>query len=426
VLFPRRLLSSVASAKVRSGDGLAGIVAEEKRSEDRLLSGRRKLDDARNHLARTLFLLLLLALGPAALVVLTIWLVYGREPRTTYDREYEHEPPSELPPAFVPALLKEHRAPEVFAAALTATLFDLIQRGRFRSAPVTSERKTHGGKQVESVPDLMLVHGDDKVKVADWETPLVEILDAALEKGPERLSHLDTRIRTDRKAQSARYARFRVGLVGAVQKEPWYIRGGGKLIGWAVAAFLVAGSVLLGLGLSGLDHEYPAWSDIVLIALGICCFPNGVVALVAAFNVRLWRKRTRKAQLEAERWDAFRRFLRDFPRLEEVPPATLELWERYLVYGIAFGLAERVLEAAHLHMPQELYDASSLYWASADGGFGAGATESALRGLTGGLVGALTPVPTSSSSSSSGSSGFGGGFSGGGGSGGGGGGGGAW
>ena len=65
---------------------------------------------------------------------------------------------------------------------------------------------------------------------------------------------------------------------------------------------------------------------------------------------------------EAERWEAFRRYLTDFPRLQEAPPATLELWERFLVYGIAFGIAERVLQGAHLHMPEELHDQSSIYW----------------------------------------------------------------
>ncbi len=72
------------------------------------------------------------------------------------------------------------------------------------------------------------------------------------------------------------------------------------------------------------------------------------------FNRRVWRRRTRAGQEEAERWDAFRRYLSDFPRLQEAPPATLELWERFLVYGIAFGIAERVLQGAQLHMPEAL------------------------------------------------------------------------
>ena len=52
---------------------------------------------------------------------------------------------------------------------------------------------------------------------------------------------------------------------------------------------------------------------------------------------------------------------------QEAPPATLALWERYLVYGIAFGIAERVLQGAHIHMPEELHEASAIYWISPGG-----------------------------------------------------------
>ena len=56
-------------------------------------------------------------------------------------------------------------------------------------------------------------------------------------------------------------------------------------------------------------------------------------------------------QASAEGWEAFRHYLHDFPRLADKPADTLPLWESYLVYGIAFGIAERVLEAAKVSFP---------------------------------------------------------------------------
>ena len=128
----------------------------------------------------------------------------------------------------------------------------------------------------------------------------------------------------------------------------------------------------------------------------------------------MWRRRSAPGQVEAERWDAFRRYLTDFPRLEEAPPATLVLWERYLVYGIAFGIAERVLQAAQLHMPEALHDASSVYWISPGFDLGSGPSAMSIGDLASGFGDALAPP-------NSGGGGFGGGFSGGGGGGGGGG-----
>ena len=120
--------------------------------------------------------------------------------------------------------------------------------------------------------------------------------------------------------------------------------------------------VLLWTAISGWRAGTPRWGDVVMVALGVCAIVNAALMLVSLTRVRLWRRRSKNGQLEAERWDAFRRYLTDFPRLQEAPPATLELWERFLVYGIAFGIAERVLQGAQLHMPEELHDASTIYW----------------------------------------------------------------
>lgn len=102
---------------------------------------------------------------------------------------------------------------------------------------------------------------------------------------------------------------------------------------------------------------------------------------------------------EAERWEAFRRYLSDFARLEEAP-ASLAPWERFLVYGIAFGISDRVLQAAHLHMPEALAQASSIYWISPNGDLGSGATSRSIGDLSSGFGSALSP-PSSGSGAGS-------------------------
>jgi len=53
-----------------------------------------------------------------------------------------------------------------------------------------------------------------------------------------------------------------------------------------------------------------------------------------------------------------------------------------LVYGIALGLAHRVLQAAELHLTKTVQDASPLYWPGPGGGFGAGPTGLGIASLT--------------------------------------------
>ena len=89
---------------------------------------RRRLDDALANPLRTLLVLLLLAVAPALAVIALVWRLWGRERGTGYDREYEQEPPTETQPALVPSLLAQGGA--AGSLEFTATLFDLIRRGR--------------------------------------------------------------------------------------------------------------------------------------------------------------------------------------------------------------------------------------------------------------------------------------------------------
>ena len=136
----------------------------------------------------------------------------------------------------------------------------------------------------------------------------------------------------------------------------------------ALLVFVAAAVALFAVAASRWRPVYARWSDVVLLGLGIAAAVNAV----RSWCSRLTQRRAlapllARAAAEAERWAAFRRYLTDFPRLQDAPPATLALWERYLVYGIAFGIAERVLQAAHLAMPEEMAQASTIYWISPGG-----------------------------------------------------------
>ena len=97
--------------------------------------------------------------------------------------------------------------------------------------------------------------------------------------------------------------------------------------------------------------------DLILTAIGAALALNAIVVLLLPAS--MWRRRGPTLQASAEGWEGFRRYLNDFPRLADKPADTLPLWESYLVYGIAFGIAERVLEAAKVDFPA--ISSSSVY-----------------------------------------------------------------
>ena len=405
-LYPRDVFPSTAGMQVRPGAALPRIVAEEQADAAAYTRGQERIDDWVAHPLRSVGVLLLLGLGPALAILGLAWWVWGRERSTGYDREYEQEPPSDLEPALVPPLLR--RSTEAGSNEFTATLFDLIRRGRYRSSPTTTERRSWGGLRSEHVADLELARGTD-VPLAPFERTVTDVADAVVADGPWPLSRFRERITEDRTENSKRFAAFKSEVTAAIKARRWYSSGGLKLLVPAAALLLVGGALALWLGIERFRPVAPGWGSVVTIALGACALANGALLTgVGLVRRSLWRRRRPDAQREAERWDAFRRYLVDFPRLHEAPPASLELWERYLVVGIALGIAERVLQGAQLHMPAELHDASSIYWITPTGDLGSGPSALAISDLSSGFGSALAPP-------SSGSGGGGGGFSGGGG-----------
>ncbi|MGI9659561.1 MAG: DUF2207 family protein, partial [Gaiellaceae bacterium] len=365
-LFSPSLLTSAAGARRINENALGRLLAAEARDAARFERDADRIAAWRDQMPKTVLVLLALGLGPAFLVIGAIWWRYGREPATGYEREYEQEPPSDLAPALVPPLLRQDRASG--SHEFTATLFDLIRRGYYETTPANTEHRTWGGLRSELVADLELSKpeegpgGGGEDTLAPWEKPVADVVDSILATGPERLSRFRSRITSDRAANAPRFTSFKAQVRASIGRRRWYLDGGKAVLTAAVVTFAVVGGILIAIGVHGWRDVFPRWSDVVLVALGGCLIANAAALFFTRARASVWRRRHRRIALEADRWDAFRRYLTDFPRLADAPPAALEIWERYLVYGIALGIADRVLQGAQLHMSEELAETSVIYW----------------------------------------------------------------
>ena len=410
LLLPRSFLTSTRRATVVAGPARERILAEERSDAAAFEASRSRIDDALDHLPRTLLILLALSCAPAVAILALVWTLLSSERRVGgYDREYEQEPPSDDPPALVAPLLRQSTRPE--GAEFTATLFDLVRRGHLTATPTVTDKWSWGSLGRRSQPDLELSRKGAKASATQLEAPVAKILERALGNGPIALSGLAERIEGSRDANAASYASWQRRVAGEMKRRRWYDERAGTAM--ALAAFLlgVLAAALLAIGLIGLDPRTVTWTEVVQIALGVAALLNAAILLAARSSGRLRRRWTPAAALEAARWDAFRRYLRDFPRLQEAPPASVVLWERLLVYGIAFGLADRVLQAAKISAPKALEQDSSIYSPGYQTGGETFYSGPSVAGMSSGFTSALGAPSTGS--------GGGGGFSGGGGGGGG-------
>jgi len=379
--FPRDAIASSGGATVVPGAGRAKIEAEEAALDD----GYGTIDKlenfaADNALALSVLVAALALAATAALVVL------ARE-RGTGVPEYLPEPPEDVPPAVGYAIAHEG---DYDARIVLATLMDLVDRGYYESRPAAGEDL-----------DLEIKQGErsGEAGLEPYEKEALEFFDELIGDDWVALGAMSDRIPEHSSTWRSRWQSLNGSLAdaeeGAISWDRDY-RGARALI--ALIALVACGALIALI-----------WSRTHRIGIPL----TGLVATLLLIFVppSNWLRRLEPAARERnERWSAFERWTRDFPRLEDDPPATLKLWRRILVHAIAFGTAERVAKSGRIPAPVAEEAASSGVWTSyaiSSGSFG--------NGFAGFSSGFASQVAPESSSGSGGGSGGGGGFSGGGG-----------
>ena len=77
--------------------------------------------------------------------------------------------------------------------------------------------------------------------------------------------------------------------------------------------------------------------DVSLIYLGVI-----IVAIILLIYTLIAKKRTEKGALEYKKWESFKRFLKDFGTMDEKTLPEIILWEKYLVYAVVLGCADKL------------------------------------------------------------------------------------
>lgn len=83
--------------------------------------------------------------------------------------------------------------------------------------------------------------------------------------------------------------------------------------------------------------------------IAISCFICGFITNRIAKKTRML---TQKGLNEQEKWKGLKRYMEDFSLLNEKEVPALILWEKYLVYATAFGIADKVLKQLKIRYPE--------------------------------------------------------------------------
>ena len=113
-----------------------------------------------------------------------------------------------------------------------------------------------------------------------------------------------------------------------------------------------------------LINKYKDWSlkAVGYIFLSIISIPlmqiliiPAIIASVYCFKIASrYNRLTKKGINEKEKWVALKKYMEDFSLIKDKEVPELILWEKYLVYATAFGIANKVLKQLKVVYPQLL------------------------------------------------------------------------
>ncbi|MEQ2130402.1 DUF2207 domain-containing protein [Caldanaerobacter subterraneus KAk] len=339
-VFPKSYIKNLNPNNVIlvSGNGRDKILAEEeawqKREEEREILSK--------DLEKVYLILLPIFLALAVFIPVKIKRKYGKDPEVFYEGIYEREAPVDCPPAWVEMLLE--KSDFVTSKSIVASTLELARRGYLKI-----QEEVKKGVLGSTSKEYKIIVTDREI-----EESLSEDLKALLLEYKKYGNEFYTS-----KIDGEKFAKFIERFEEVVKEKvyndrKWIVTEKYKevnkyVILWSFLTVLSFLSLII-IGLILLNG--------MLIAINVLFLIISVSELIFVAIYRFGiKKYSPDGKLLVLKWNAFKKFLKDFSLISQYPPTSLVIWEKYLVYGTILGVAKEVLKAMEiLRVPVEEID----------------------------------------------------------------------
>ncbi|HBT40312.1 MAG: hypothetical protein XD58_0480 [Thermotoga sp. 50_1627] len=248
---------------------------------------------------------------------------FGRESSIVYDAEYEREVPYRDSPDVVNGVVKRLcSVPDEHG--LNSVLLDAVREKKARFVI---------GQNGEIVA-LELLSND---------AVITKLFDRFIQDG--RL-YFDAFKKAVQKESNARkflenYRRWQQDVLRQIKEKNLMDERGNKIAKSFALIFAILTPIIALLLSSNLGPAFKVIVDYVRTLMFLC-----ISAGIAVFLMRkdVFSRWTQEGLLYYLRWKNFERFLLDFSALSSHPPASVAIWDEYIVYATALGIAKVVAE----------------------------------------------------------------------------------
>lgn len=311
----------------------------------------------------TAYFLVALLMILACFIPLIIYLIYGREPKIDYNAEYEMDLPTDDPPAIVNAISgnlwgKEVGEPDM--DGFRATIMDLIYRGYLEMDDLSSKNVDSHSRSIsfrindKDLDELKTFESDiiNLFSYFEEEDGLIYLNDIKKSLNSGIIISGNTGSLKDDELVTFRevYNGWRNDLIKEFLDEDamsrvFQKRGDKYLKIFAVIAIVTG---IIGAFTAAVDllpaARYVSYSSFILLLVGLVSFiiPQKIAGHWTTYGEEYDAK-----------WHNFAKYIQDFSLIKDQPPESIEIWDKYLVYASALGIANEVRKSMEMILPPD-------------------------------------------------------------------------
>jgi uncharacterized membrane protein len=291
-------------------------------------------------------------ISPFSLIL--VYLKYGREPKVDYNGIYERELPTNDSPAVVNALLNRSSIGKPDMKGFEATIMDLIDRKVFKIIIEESEHTS----------DLILEFDESQYsELSIDEQKVFDLLNTFAYDNKLNVSELSSELNNEYNGKlfAEKFDEWKDIIedecIGKDKLSEFFNNTGTRLSSAFTGCGLVFAALLF---IIAIFSSHPAAKNAIFAAI----FLGIISVIVGLIPEDIFGHWTNEGRVYYLKWMNFKKFLKDNSLIKEHPPESIVIWNKYLVYGTALGVADEVYESMKLYKPdvyEDDYYYSDLY-----------------------------------------------------------------
>lgn len=281
------------------------------------------------------------------IIPIFIYYKYGREPKVNYEGIYERELPSNDSPAVVNALIQNRSnigTPDL--KGFEATIMDLINRKIFKMKK--SEDKHLVIELDETYYDNLTLDEKD----------IFNIFSTIAKDNILDLSNVSDYLSDEHNAEwfNDRVQTWKNDVVyehlGENKLSEFFNNKGNKIANYYAIFSAILGIITLSIIL--IESNLTTTGELFGLIGSIYLFIVGIIIYLLPDDI--FGKWTAKGRTYMLKWENFKKFLKDNSLMKEHPPESIVIWNQYLVYATALGVADKVYDAMKLQINEGYLD----------------------------------------------------------------------